>query len=80
MNGVQASGDFTVNDVSINKSTTVISMCDDWTPLRMLKNFLWTGKPSTTVEEGNNAADRYKKTRLITVRIGNSCCCERRED
>ena len=61
MNGVQASGDFTVNDISINEIHNRYVVCDDHTSTENVKELVWTGKPSTTVEEGNNAADRYNE-------------------
>ena len=58
MNGVQASGDFTVNDVNINRIHNRYWLCDDLTPTNNIKELSWTGKASTTVKEGENAADR----------------------
>jgi hypothetical protein len=60
-NGVQASGDFTVNDVDINEIHNRYFYCDDWTSTENVKELVWTGKPSTTVDEGKNAVDRYKR-------------------
>ena len=58
MNGVQARGNFTVNDVNINRIHNRYWLCDDWTPTNNIKELSWTGKASTTVKEGENAADR----------------------